>query len=1173
MAEDEDDVNKPPSTLQPYPQKLLQPYPSPVFVKNSSQCRNQICNAKTDQPALATKIHFRRREECERKARRGEMDPRLEFAFQLLIDATGLPRHEIMDHVFDGNMLDEINQLFLPHMRNKLMWFYQDVEEIEQHISVEQPKASGSRAPTQILKSIPVAVPVKKKKLFLTDGWDIPLSGICIYMFRLNITKQLPEEGFHKDLYCGILDSQKIGLVTAIERIVEHVYMEALAYPSPDCEDESISCPMIKNQLLPGLRSFCSALKVCEEVCDTGNVFDDGQIVMAILSIEEVKEMSKRPSEVVQLENRVKAWVRRVAEVLKESEQIRKENDSSGPQDELEYWKKRGAQFSQTITYLESNEVQLTILCLELARSKLLKAWLETSNKITFCYNEAKDNAKFIQAMEKNCHSLYLDDPMSMQDSILGLLQTVRLIHSVSQFYNTSERISSLMVKITNQMIETCKEFITCRGKETIWTQERAEVRNKLTQCVMLNRVYQKTYSVIKSQPFIPDQEPFNFSQNYVFEKFNTFCNRLCKIIAMFDLIDDYNNLFKRRMEGLLLGEVLEEAIQTFEEIKAVVMNKKYDYLDHRNGEFDADFNIFMNKTDVLKGNISTIIEKNFESVWETPQGIRFLTRFEKVSEKIPLTTMEDKYTRVLKYCEQEVDRIIKMFKKERDDPPLPFNFPPIAGRIKWARSLVSHLQELMECVSTHHVLKTLPITIELNKRYQSAETMLKTYESDMIAIWMSQKARLQLEIFQFNFSKLQLPLPMVALTLLSKRDHFTVLNDSLQLLINNFMAVVQRVKLEVRPLFLPQLVRLVNMLTPGLKQLTWVDINWKPFITNVSEAIDNFNILVNRVHDVYSNRILEVLSSMQSVSLHVLPEGDTPWSVDDFIDKIEATCRAAATELHRKSLMVEEAVEEVLLLVRNAAQNFQSTQPDEFDFLKQDDNELQNTSFDTDSSMNQQQSDWSVVWECFDKPHILLASHGGGLSKTMQDLVRNAVGEMRRYYSRKVIDVLVRVTRQSLEVLRKRFALDGDPDDSIPVFLLHATLLIPKVTVLPTLDEVQDTLITAGSFVNTLLMKPAQNTAKSTGWKKLTNRTPNVLQAVVSKMEQHSKKNDGRSMPEDFRTRRRRLYRLHSEKRPEFPYQQRNFYTHVMDNKDIIKTLSLLSTCTHELKPVTNIE
>lgn len=37
--------------------------------------------------------------------------------------------------------------------------------------------------------------------------------------------------------------------------------MEALAHPSPDSEDDAANCPMVKNLLLPGLRSFCSALK------------------------------------------------------------------------------------------------------------------------------------------------------------------------------------------------------------------------------------------------------------------------------------------------------------------------------------------------------------------------------------------------------------------------------------------------------------------------------------------------------------------------------------------------------------------------------------------------------------------------------------------------------------------------------------------------------------------------------------------------------------------------------------------------------------------------------------------------------------------------------------------------------------------------------------------------
>lgn len=36
-----------------------------------------------------------------------------------------------------------------------------------------------------------------------------------------------------------------------------------------------------------------------------------------------------------------------------ESEQLRREVDSSGPQDELEYWKKRGAQFSQLVSHVQ----------------------------------------------------------------------------------------------------------------------------------------------------------------------------------------------------------------------------------------------------------------------------------------------------------------------------------------------------------------------------------------------------------------------------------------------------------------------------------------------------------------------------------------------------------------------------------------------------------------------------------------------------------------------------------------------------------------------------------------------------------------------------------------------------------------------------------------------------
>lgn len=180
--------------------------------------------------------------------------------------------------------------------------------------------------------------------------------------------------------------------------------------------------------------------------------------------------------------------------------------------------------------------------------------------------------------------------------------------------------------------------------------------------------------------------------------------------------------------------------------------------------------------------------------------------------------------------------------------------------------------------------------------------------------------------------AKLKLEVPIVALTILVKKDHFTLVNDSLQLVIEEFVSTARRVKLEVRPLLLPHLVRVASLLAPGLETLTWTAPGWKDFCQTTREEIKTFDILITRVHDVYANRILQVLASMQKITLHALPE-DQPWSIEEFVEKTEEACRLAAVDLHRRSLMVEEAVEEVLQLVKNAAACFRpEAESDQYD-------------------------------------------------------------------------------------------------------------------------------------------------------------------------------------------------------------------------------------------------
>ena len=112
-------------------------------------------------------------------------------------------------------------------------------------------------------------------------------------------------------------------------------------------------------------------------------------------------------------------------------------------------------------------------------------------------------------------------------DAIPGLIGAIRMINSYSRYYNTSERMTALFVKVTNQMITACKAHVRADGHLTIWDQERPVVLRKLADCKKLNREYQRYFQKTKEDlNDHPEEKPFNFSEMYMFGKFNSFTNR-----------------------------------------------------------------------------------------------------------------------------------------------------------------------------------------------------------------------------------------------------------------------------------------------------------------------------------------------------------------------------------------------------------------------------------------------------------------------------------------------------------------------------------------------------------------------------------------------------------------------------------------------------------------------
>jgi dynein heavy chain len=207
----------------------------------------------------------------------------------------------------------------------------------------------------------------------------------------------------------------------------------------------------------------------------------------------------------------------------------------------------------------------------------ILKTWKDLDDRVTDAANESKDNVKYLYTLERFCDPLYRSDPLGMIPAIPGLINAIKMIYSISRYYNTSERMTSLFVKITNQMITSCKEFVYMDGGSKIWDLNRQVLVQKLLQCMKLNEAYQRCFHEVKKKlQETPSEKQFDFSEMYIFGKFDTFCKRIQKVIDMFNIIQKFSFLQELGVENM------DTIVRRFFNILTTLQRKPYDILDHR---------------------------------------------------------------------------------------------------------------------------------------------------------------------------------------------------------------------------------------------------------------------------------------------------------------------------------------------------------------------------------------------------------------------------------------------------------------------------------------------------------------------------------------------------------------------------------------------------------------
>ncbi|XP_008293860.1 dynein heavy chain 5, axonemal [Stegastes partitus] len=854
-----------------------------------------------------------------KEERRAALDARHEHLMGRLVDAGTLQQPEVEDALISDDKFCLIDDFFAANGSRKLIFFCQSVK---QSLASSQPCFMESSSA------------VAQRKLFLSTGSSEPLLGKCLFFLRTT-DKAITAANVQQEVTLGVLDCSDGSFLSSLETLLAGIMLPALrSQQTWGSVPEAASCPHVHG-FLSSVDRFVwnlSSARINMERKFQLQQVELPDVISQLSSPADYTAAASNGELVERLEGVASVWTNQIKQVLTESEQIRKEADDVGPSAELQHWKRRMVTFSSLMEEVKRPQVKRTLGVLQVAKSRMLRAWRELDADITVVANEAKDNVRYLSTLDRFFGPLGKCTLTSTLQHVPSLMSSIRMIHSVSQHYNTSDRMTALLLSVSNHMIATCRSHLS-QGVSRLWDLSRPVLLQRISDCCHLKVAYQRSFQSVRDQlREKPEQRQFDFSENYIFGRFEAFCRRLEKIADMASTLESLAALQNMKVEGV------EEIRVRCQSIVSATESKSYDILDHRRPEFDSDFADFRFQVQTVFQSLQSLLEFWFSRCVTLEEALQQLVALE--SGPVAHLDLQRFYLLLLQRYSGELELLRRTYQRDRDGPPTGRNLPPVAGRILWCRQLFRRLEAPMLVLKKKLDVLQGPQATQLIRSYNRTAVVLLQYEALHLQGWRqaaegapyrlsaallvrheNSKALyvnldpVVLEVLQEArwMTRLGVTVPPVILKMASREVALKALHSRLLQLLQDYSSVLASIPALLVPVLQPFISRVEAALSPGLTTLSWTALSTDAFIDGVYAALTELDQVAKMATDLLDCRIARLLQSMSSCRLLLLPE-DSPVSAEELLQQTDGSVRAAAAALSRsQSQQVEMLVFELV--------------------------------------------------------------------------------------------------------------------------------------------------------------------------------------------------------------------------------------------------------------------
>lgn len=509
------------------------------------------------------------------------------------------------------------------------------------------------------------------------------------------------------------------------------------------------------------------------------------------------------------------------------------------------------------------------------------------------------------------------------------------MIYTISRYYNTEERVTTMLAKITDQMIIRCTENISGGKGCDLWQEDPKLFIKKLDAGIKLNESYQEQFRLMKRKlENALNGKQYDFNDMQIFGKFDLFCRRLIKLIDMFSTIDQFTMLAENKLEGM------EPLVEVFLQIKQEFRTKNHELLDYHNNKYDRDYVEFNVRISELETSMQEFIDHSFENISSITHSLDLLHKFQNILQRESLRAdLDSKLNIIFLNYGLELEKTQQLYEKLKQDPPISRNMPPVAGNITWSRHLLKRIEEPMKQFEANQNVLAGKDAKKIIKMYNKIARTLVAFEFTWYKAWVQSidnaKTGLQAtliirhpddnklyvnfdrDIFQLIreskcLDRMGIEIPESAKIALMQEEKFKTFYTQLNWALSEYDRIVAEVIPVTAMILRPHFKDMEWKLRPGMTTLTWTSLNIDPYINHVYSGLKKLQELVSCINDIIENRVEKNLKVVSKTLLVVLPENSS-FTVSDFVVMQLSHIAGQSRLLQGKNMEIENAVTDLI--------------------------------------------------------------------------------------------------------------------------------------------------------------------------------------------------------------------------------------------------------------------